>query len=287
MNACAYRSVEPVLVERLDALRQRRAADRAGIAAAERIAARRVGWAAAGMVGVAFAGAAFLVALATDLPGTGVPSAEGAWATGLLLGGWIAAAVAGIVTARVVRAWRATELAVEQTLSGDVAADLARVDACDPLRDARALAGRWERASTALPLAAMSLLAPLTVHWIVYSFVLDGVGRGLSGDLADFSQWIAISAVLVGHAHLALLLASVCWAWKLRSRETPLVAVDVHRTWAIALGAAVGAACFPGLALIAVPPVLVFATGLVFVPAMFLATARRLVRERTLLEANA
>ena len=49
-------------------------------------------------------------------------------------------------------------------LTGYAGADLLRLQTADSLRDARALAARWERAGAALPLAALSVVTPLTLH---------------------------------------------------------------------------------------------------------------------------
>jgi hypothetical protein len=203
-------------------------------------------------------------------------------ATVLLLSAWpvaIAAALVGRVLARLVLADR---LELPLRLTGDLSVDLARLEAYDPLRSTCELAMRWERGSAAMPLAAVSLVAPLTIHWLVWL----GLSMPHLEDtrMADFGTWIAVSALLVGHAHLALLVAAVRWAFSLRARETSTLRAGVHRHWGIALLVAIGVACLPGVVLVGLPPILVGVTGLLFVPFMFVGTARCIARERLALE---
>ena len=86
-----------------------------------------------------------------------------------------------------------------------------------------------------------------------------------------------MSVIIVGHAHLALMIMTVRWAWRLRPSS---LTVDVHPSWATALLVAAGVACVPGVILFALPPILVGITGLLFVPALFAITARRIQTER-------
>ena len=79
----------------------------------------------------------------------------------------------------------------------DVFIDLLRLDPHAPRRLVTRAVQRFELASLALPLVAVGLLAPLTVHLLVGLLVL-GI------ELQQFSKWIAVSAALVGHAHLVM-----------------------------------------------------------------------------------
>jgi hypothetical protein len=276
MTACAYRSLEPVLVQRVAELRERRERDAMFVGGALRVAARRVGRSAAGAVGVAMALAAFACAL------LGLPSsAERLVSTELLILAWPAALVAGVIGRLLARLL--LSLRVREVPSGDPGLDLARLEATDPLREARDVAMSWERRSTALPLAAVSLLAPLTIHLVVW-FALsrpDAITTGLD----DYGTWIALSVVIVGHAHLALLVCAVRWAYRLRTMETLELQIGRGRGWGTALLVSGGLACLPGIVLLAIPPLLVLVTGLAFVPLMYHVTARTLVRERQALEA--
>lgn len=282
MTACAYRSLEPVLLHRIGELRERRERDAVFVQVALGVAARRVGRAIGGAVGVALGGAAFVVAAGAFLFDYTAQGPMRAAATTLLLGAWPLALMAGLCGRWTARAL--LSLSSRTTMTGDPAADLAALQSRDPLRDTCSVARRWERRSAALPVAAVSLIAPLSLHWIVWSLLgMPHIGLQ-SAD--DFGQSIGISAVLVGHAHIALLVAAVRWTGKLRALPTPYLRVDLSRAWGLALGVAVGVACLPGVVLLGIPPILVAVTGLFFVPVMFHLTARTIERERVALEAT-
>ena len=277
MTACAYRSLEPVLVQRVAELRARRERDAVFVDVAHDVACRRVGRAVGGGVGVAMATAAFAFALI----GFSRDSDRIA-STALLFLAWPVALVAGAL-ARLL-AHPLLSMGGRVGLSGDPRVDLARLEAIDPLRSACDVAMAWERRSAALPMAAVSLLAPLTIHGIVWF----GLSRPevAATAMADFGTWIGLSALIVGHAHLALLVCSVRWACKLRAVETLELRIGLGRAWGKALLVTLGVACLPGIVLLAVPPILVAATGLVFVPLMFHVAARTVARERMALEAT-
>jgi hypothetical protein len=281
MTACAYRSLEPVVRQRLADLRERRDRDALFVDVARRVVERRIGRAIGGGVGIAIGGAAFLVALASFVCSGELSHRARVASTVLLLTAWPAALLSGATSRLVSRALGAD---VRVPLSGNPSIDLARLEAADPLRHACDVAMRWEQASAALPLAALSLVAPLTIHWIVWT-VFSGSFPGVS-KLEDFGTWIGISAIIVGHAHLALLVCAVRWACLLRARATGELCSDVTRSWGLALLVAGGAACLPGVVLLAIPPLLVLGTGLLFVPWMFIAMARGIERERFALEAS-
>ena len=276
MTACAYRSLEPVLVQRVTELRASRERDAVLVDVARRVAARRIARSLAGCTGVAMGGAAFIVSLAALLV-TGDDHRYRAAATLLLLAAWPAAIAVGIVARVAARNVLAGDVRIP--MSGDAAADLALLEARDPLRETVAAARAWERRSTALPLAALSLLTPLTIHWLVYAAVSLPGGAGEAA-LADFGTWIALSVIIVGHAHIALLVVAVRWAVKLRTVPTDVLQLAVHRAWGLALVVSSGIACIPGIVLVGIPPVLVAVTGLLFVPAMYVATVKKLAAER-------
>ena len=160
------------------------------------------------------------------------------------------------------------------TLTGELDTDLARIDASSPLAKTLARLDRLEVYSTALPLAAISLLAPLTLHFAFSAIVLEK-------SLHDFADWIRISFIIVGHAHIALMCASVAFARKMKRMDTPaLAAMPITREWARALGIAVLVAAMPGIILFLIPPLLALFTGLAFVPFMFVLMRRRVLNER-------
>jgi hypothetical protein len=236
------------------------------IARARRITERRVGRTLGGAVGLALAVAAFAMGVAS-LAGhrrTVLP-------TTLLLLAWPAARVVDLIARAVVRA--ATSTAGAPPSPGYPAGGLS-----DRLLEARALAMRWELASVLVPLAAVSSLAPLTVHWVVFKTIFGVTAT-------DFGLWIGVSALVAGPAHLALVLCAANWAWSLRGCETHQLTAGLRESWVRALGITCAVACVPGLVLFAAPPLITAVTGLLFVPAMYVLTARRVARERLALEA--
>ena len=124
----------------------------------------------------------------------------------------------------------------------------------------------------------MTLLLPLTLH---YGFLaLFGTESA-----REFGAWIRLSMVIVGHAHLALVWMAIAFARKMeRSTSEGLGAMPIHREWATAWAVTVGVSAIPGLFLLAIPPILVAVTGLVFVPLMFVLVRRCVINERALLE---
>lgn len=117
--------------------------------------------------------------------------------------------------------------------------------------------------SLALPMMGLSLLLPLSIHALAH--VALGVDH--------FAGWAAISVIVVGHAHLAL--AALC------ARAAFRVSRGEPRQSALAvLFIVAGVACVPGLVAFAIPPVLVFFTGALFVPWMLRAVDRTAERER-------
>lgn len=139
-----------------------------------------------------------------------------------------------------------------------------------------------EKQSLALPMAGISLLAPLSLHLVVWCVLGDGdIGsrRWLSG----FDWWICASLLLVGIAHVVLAGLCVRFAGKVAdaslaslSRKSPMSG------WAV-LGWTVLAACVPGVIAFAIPVAIVFVTG-VFIPLMFAFMHRRAIEERRALD---
>jgi hypothetical protein len=295
MSASAYRSLDSVLGERIAELRERRERDWLQIDVVTRVIARRVARAVGGWAGTVAAIVAFALALISwiDPPWTSTPSDM--WhtreemrttATHVLLGGWLVALALAWIARPIARLLVAPILRRDHFVpTGHAAADLARLEAADPLRRAVRQAMRWERASAALPLVAASLLAPLSLHWIAASAMSAMGGESLKA--SDYGQWIGISVVIVGHAHLVLAIFCTLWAFRLRVVSTDEIRSGVRKGWASALGWTTAASCIPGLILVAIPPLLVVLTGIVFIPAMFHVMARTVERERLALETAA
>lgn len=283
MTACAYRSLEPVLQQRLATLRERHESEAPFVDVARRVAVRRVGRAAGGFVATIVGGSALLVGLASWLSSGADEGYTHTVATVLLIAAWPGGIVAALVARAIARGVLGGRSDEPLRLTGDLAEDLARLDADDPLAGMRRMAERWERAAAAWPLAALSLVTPLTIHLIVDW--IPNIGRDASM-LRDFGTWIALSVVLVGHSHLAVLVGAVRWARSLPERPTDLLTLGLSRSWGVTLLVAVGLACLPGIVLLGIPPILVALTGLLFIPAMYIVTARCIQRERFALEAT-
>jgi hypothetical protein len=150
-------------------------------------------------------------------------------------------------------------------------AEVAAFEAQHPVRVAARTLARIEPWSVALPLVASALLAPLTSHMLL-AFVLSGSFE------PGFDDWISVSVVVVGHAHLALAVHGVVWAR--RVARTPRDLLPTLPGWLWGWGAAVIAAAIPGSILYLVPPLLTAATGLVSVPPAYLLLRRSVVAER-------
>jgi hypothetical protein len=175
-------------------------------------------------------------------------------------------------------------------LTGRLDLDLAYLDAVDPVRSLERREGEGasmlESLSLTLPLAALSLLMPLTLHYVFASVaarvvVPDGGGQSA----AAFATWIRISCVVVGHAHLALMLLAIGFGRRLaRSSREQFAAMRIHSEWGSALGITVAVATVPGILLLAVPPLLSALTGILFVPLMFIAARRWALDERAVSE---
>ncbi len=160
-------------------------------------------------------------------------------------------------------------------LTGELDADLARIESSNPfLPIARGLQA-LEVWSTTLPLAALSLLMPLTLHYAALA-LLD------STSAESFAGWIRISLVIVGHAHLALAALAVAFGRRLtKLTGEGIGSLSIHRAWARAWGITIVVSAVPGLLLLAVPPILTAITGLAFIPFMFVFMRRRVMDERS------
>jgi hypothetical protein len=280
-----YRNLDALVEERIARFRARRSEERASDGAVMRVFAARKARITSGAVGTAAGLVLFVGAL-----GSSEWRQMDAYAanTYLLVGAWLVLAMAGGVAWALARLRAGIELRREPVASGDVHADLARVDAADPLGELRRAGSKLEIASAALPLAAASLLLPLTIHGLVAVAVCWTDGSSLTA--VDFGRWIEVSAQLVGLAHLALLVQVVFWARSLPRRKTSQLRERIHATWArtllvtSAVGLVPAAGFLPdGNLIVLIPALVVFATGVAFVPLLFLSTARRLEEERAVL----
>jgi hypothetical protein len=139
-----------------------------------------------------------------------------------------------------------------------------------------------EASSIAWPMMALAVLMPLAIHLALFSVhaaAKDNLAALLSD---DFSEWIAMSGVVVGHAHLYLMVASAFFANTLRHGQPESLRA---KGW-IAFAITVGVAAVPGVILLALPPLITAATGILFIPAMYHWALRTVARERWLLRAT-
>jgi hypothetical protein len=173
-------------------------------------------------------------------------------------------------------------LRAEPELTGQLERDLALLDESDLRNEVRALeqrADKLETASIALPFAGLTVLTPLFLPWLFAAIFLSESTR-------DYSEWIRISLVIVGHAHVALAVLGYLFARKLhRSTIEAIAGVRIHREWAKIWLITIGVSCLPGIVLILVPPILVALTGLAFIPLMVLGLHHAVLQERTKLAA--
>jgi hypothetical protein len=252
--------------------------DDSAVSDACRVCAARTGRAWAGAAGIA--GAAAMALSSSAVLMTRQPSAP--TPTECLLLSWPtmgAAYAAGWIVGKA-RAKRAAALSE----TGDLHADLARLERANPVADSRALAAGLGRAGVALPMIAVALLAPLTIHLVLYLF-----GGGTVG---GFDEWIRMSLVIVGHAHLALAayywkfagLASESTRWVSSSwMDDDQIRKEAKRmTWA-AFGVVVGVSAVPGAVLLLIPPLLTAVTALFFHPLLCCVMTRTILRERAAL----
>jgi hypothetical protein len=280
LTPAAYRCLEPVLSDWVERVREQQALELPQRDAARKVAASRMARAVAGATGLLLSVVAFASAIAGFAlePGSWPHGSESGLLTALLLSAWPAALVAWGITRTMAGAAIGRRVHAPPALTGDAGEDLLRLQREDSLGMARALAARWEWAGAALPLAALSMVAPLSLHFLVRClFAPMRVG--------NFDGWIALSVVLVGHAHVALCVCAVVWARGLSGRHTAALADGLRGSMFKALFVTVGVASLPGILLLAVPPVMVLVTGLVFIPAMYAATVRCMRRERLALDA--
>ena len=154
------------------------------------------------------------------------------------------------------------------TKSEDPEMDLAVVEGASAKSVVSVWADRWENASLTMPLMAVALLGPLTLHAILFV---------AAGDLDGLGGWIAFSSAIVGHAHLVFAGLAVRYVRQLRAGTLPRNP-GLH-IW----GWTTIASAIPGVVLLGVPPILTAVTGLFLVYPMCKWAQVALRRERVAL----
>jgi hypothetical protein len=282
----AYRSDEDVLQARLGSLLEFRHTEVAGIGAALRnVYARRIARTVAGGVATA-AGVAMMLgggiwALTNrSWFSTSPPHGDGAL-IGFLLGGVALAALvyqpAGLIAS--MKFDRAVSNGL--SLSGNVRIDLVRVERAQPRRIAADLIDRAESWSASLPLVGIALLAPLLLHFLVW---LAYTGGDAAFRLGAFDAWIGMTVPIAGLAHLVLAFRAAAFGSRIRARSTDeLRRMPSEYGWYSLVFTAI-AGLIPGAILLLVPPILIFFTGLAFIPYSFYRMSRAIHRERVVVE---
>lgn len=162
----------------------------------------------------------------------------------------------------------------ERAFGGGPTAPVAGLASPSEASTLRRSAGRLEAPSYSLPLVGLALVAPLTLHSPFFFLAPDD-------GLRDLSQWVRLSLVLTGLAHVTLALLSHRFAMRLRRGRVR----SSEREAFAALAITTVAGCLPGVIFAGIPPALVAITGLAFVPASFVVMERACRRERWLLGA--
>lgn len=273
----AYRSeYDHVIGLRLGELRENREILDPHLPKLHTMARARIARALAGGVGVLGAVACVVLALTNvreELTYTLVGSFAAMFVTYIL-----ARVVLGIAGAAG-RRWRTASENVKVPLTGDLHKDLEALHESEPFRVLERKVAPLETWSSALPLAGLSLLTPLTLHWLFIQMI-DHESP------SSFAEWIRISCVVVGHAHIALLVMAIKFAKRLRSLSAhDIQNMSIHREWLKAWGITIGVSCVPFILLFAVPPILVAITGIAFIPIMYAVMRHRILSERQTLEA--
>jgi hypothetical protein len=272
----SYRDAEFYLRDRRDELLAVREAELADAwPDVARVHGRRVGRITAGWFAVS--GAVLLVGFAIWrwLEGSG----SNITLTPILIG------TVALVPVAYVLGWSVARLALHRmrgkglALTGNAIVDLAQLDHDTRRTALTSRVSRLERASVAATLAGWALLTPLSLHLVVAA-----AGATSWGDcVTAFDRWIDASLVLTGFAHVTL--AVLGWRYANKLRAWDHVREDAPGGGWAAWGWTILASCLPGIIALAIPPIVVALTGLLFIPATFTFMRWRVSQERFVLAA--
>ena len=106
--------------------------------------------------------------------------------------------------------------------------------------------------SVCMPMVGLTLLLPLSLH-LVYFTPWDNPSR--------FNDWVQLSMVITGAAHVTLMLG-VIWRGRALVANTDPPSPRAIYVYTIVVS------CLPFVVLLAIPPLLVAVTGLPFIPLM-------------------
>jgi hypothetical protein len=283
----AYRSDEAVLKELVNQMVTEHGCEVARLDLTVRpVVLRRAGRIVAGAVGT-LAGLLFwLLSLRYALTQTPAWYTVGAQTdgllVGLLLGAWALMGIAYLLSGLVGDPLLDRALTPSPQLSGRPRADLERLRTAEPHRHVIELLDRMGAPSFGLPLAAIGLLAPITLHLAVWIAWCCGHGPE---QWQDFDGWIKLSAAYVGIAHLVL--AGCCLRLGHRiGRERNVSPGTIATTEGFkAYVVTVLAAFVPGIVFLfsgwtLLPPVITAITGAVFMPLSCRLVAKQATAER-------
>jgi hypothetical protein len=178
--------------------------------------------------------------------------------------------VASIGVPQLARRWLSSRLVP----SGDAARDLDRLRGDSPVELTSGWAARWTRASYVMPLVGIALVGPLLLHLMVATLL-----SGSTVVFGGFGEWMTLSAIFVGHAHLG-------FAWLLSRHVNALMGdrLPEHATLRM-IGAVTLIAALPGVVLVGLPPLLTAVTGASLAIPMLAWARRTWAHEQMLLAA--
>lgn len=133
-----------------------------------------------------------------------------------------------------------------------------------------------ETLGIALPLVGVAFAAPLTLHAAMTAITSTSI------ELAGFEKWMAWSAALVGHAHVALAAHAFRFARQMHGmpgRQKPNALTPAITGVLLATAFAL----VPGVVVV-LPPLIVGVTGVLFVPAAYAIARNVFVSERRAIE---
>ena len=215
-----------------------------------------------------------LIAVVGALGAMGIGAVAPYMALGILGSTWVAAGLAygaDVLAVRRKQAQRAERTAVADGPSAPASDGANESDAAlrcvnFPATAIAKLAALDDLAvgSIAWPLAGLTLLAPLSIHFMVY-VMLWGIWAGTDG-LEKFGAYMTITSIFLIPAYAALIGQAIQFARRLTTvSRAPMGQYPGLQ----ALVVTTMASLVPGVLLLGIPSVMVAATGLLFIPLSF------------------
>lgn len=137
---------------------------------------------------------------------------------------------------------------------------------------------RMERLSWAFPASLLAFIAPLSIHFVVGALFMN------NRYARDFDRWMVMTMAMVGAAHLFVAIFTARHVILVqREMNAGKIPIGAKRGW-VTMGFATAAGCVPGALLVGIPPLLVAATGSLYLPLLFSQLSQRMGNERGLIE---